>query len=279
MLANKALLVHLTISQWTGRKLDKKATETVEQTHNTKGKVGNYTKQLLPGAKELENIQRLASSIRAFFYSNTLPWYSDGSRILSAKNYLDFTNEFRTKKSDWDQAVNQFISEYPALREHAKNTLGDLFIDAEYPNPLYLSGAFNCEISFMPIPAVQDFRVDLLDSEKEAFLNRMQEIETTATKDCWNRLFDVVSKAASKLNQPNAVFRDSLIENITEICALLPKLNVTDDPNLEAMRQTVESSIATYSPDQLRQSKFDRDNAARQLDEITSKMSAFMGAF
>ena len=36
---------------------------------------------------------------------------------------------------------------------------------------------------------------------------------------------------------PKKVFRDSLVENARELCELLPKLNMTDDPNLEAIRK------------------------------------------
>ncbi len=156
-LSNKALLANLSISQWTGRRLDKRATSTVESTHETQKSVGNYTKKLLPNAPELEELQRLAGAMRVFFYDQTLPWYSDGSRILSSKNYLEFTAAFRTKKSEYETAVETFLTAYPRLKELAKSQLGNLFTDSEYPTVGYLKVAFSCEISFMPIPDVQDF--------------------------------------------------------------------------------------------------------------------------
>lgn len=277
MLSNKALLAHLNISQWTGRKLDKRATGTVEVSHATQSKVGNYTKKLLPGAKELENIQRIAGSIRQFFYDQSLPWYSDGARILPAKNYLDFTTAFRTYKTDYDQAVSAFLIEYPTLKEAARLKLGDLFSETEYPSIDYLKTAFSCEVSFMPLPDVADFRVEVLDSEKKSFLDRMKRVETDAMKDCWNRLHEVVSKAAARLSDPKAILRDSLLENVRDICSLLPKLNVTDDTALENMRLKVETIVAGISAGECRDNNNARTNAAQALDDITSKMSAFMG--
>ena len=85
-LSNKALLVYLSISQWTGRRTDQTATASVETAFGTDRKVGNYSKNLLPGAKELELIKSQAHAIRRFYYENTLPWMTDGSRILSSKN-------------------------------------------------------------------------------------------------------------------------------------------------------------------------------------------------
>ena len=276
-ISNKAVIVHLQVSQWTARKLDRKATQSVETAFSTVGKVGNYTKQLLPAARELDEVAKQVGAIREYLYKNTLPWFADGSRILSSKNYIDFTTGFRVKQSEFETAVNVFIAEYPALREKAKSQLGSLFVDSEYPQVERLKKLFSCEISFMPVPNVDDFRVEILDSEKTDFLNKMKETESVAMKDCWTRLYDVVAKAAEKLKKPDAIFRDSLIENINEMCGLLPKLNVTDDANLESMRQTVESMVATLNPEKMRYNLNDRHDAASKLQEITSKMSVFMG--
>lgn len=276
-LADKALLATLHISQWTGRKHDKNATATVEATHETQRQVGNYTKKLLPGAKELAEIGRLSSGLRAFYYEQTLPWFNDGSRIISSKNYMDFVNAFRVKKGEFENAVAAFLNEYPTLRESARAKLGDLFREGEYPTVASLTHAFACEISFMPMPDVKDFRVEILDSEKDQFISKMQDIESNAMRECWTRLYDVVSKAAVTLEKPEAVFRDSLIENITDICALLPKLNVTDNPDLEAMRSKVQAIVSNISPEVCRKSIEQRTHAATQLDEISAKMSAFMG--
>ncbi len=105
----------------------------------------------------------------------------------------------------------------------------------------------------------------------------MKQIETTAMQDCWKRLYSVVSKAAQKLNEPDAIFRDSLIENISDLCTMLPKLNVMEDPNLESMRQAIETTVGGINPDQVRDNAEVRKTAVQSLDEITSKMSAFMG--
>jgi hypothetical protein len=277
MLSEKALLANLSISQWTGKKNDKRANSTVETSYMTSGKVGQYSKNLLPDSNELRTIQNIAQSIRSFFYQQTLPWFSDGSRIIASQNYMDFTSEFRSKKKEFDDAVSVFIQRYPALKEEAKAKLGNLYDDADYPDVAALPYAFDCSVSYLPIPEVGDFRVDILDSEKEEFLKRMQDTESKAMQDCWTRLYDIVNKAAEKLRNPDAQFRDSLIENIMEVCSLLPKLNISDDSKLEEMRKEVEQIVANIVPDNIRGNKMIREAASEQLSDIMSKMSAFMG--
>lgn len=278
MLKEKALIVSINISQWTGRKFDKRATSTVETTHLTRGKVGQYTKKLLPGAKELEEIQRQAGIIRSFFYTQTLPWFSDGSRILSSVNYLPFVHEFNRLKGEYQKTVDRFLTEYPRLRAEAQANLGDLFSDTDYPSEARLRELFNCQAHYMPIPDVADFRIDIGTAEQENFVKRIQEAESEAMRDCWARLHEVITTATEKLKDPTAIFRDTLIENITSICSLLPKLNFTGDAQLESIRQEVEKTVSGIEPQELRNSKLARSVAVQQLSEIESKMSAIMGA-
>lgn len=278
MLSQKAILVHLSMSQWKGRKTDRRATTTVESTFSTDRKVGNFTKKLLPGASELDRIDAATQSMRKWVSSQTVPWLSDGTRMLSSKNYLDFVTEFRERKNAFESAVNDFISVYPKLRDSAKHKLGSLFNELDYPSEIRLRDAFQCEVSFFPVPDVSDFRTEILDSEKDDFLRKMREVESRATRECFDRLREVVQKAAETLQKPDAIFRDSLIQNITDLCTLLPKLNVTDDPQLEAARREVESLTSKISLETCRTNPNERADTAKKLAEIDSLMGAFMGA-
>ena len=44
MIQNSAMLIDLNISTWTGRKMDKKVSEEIDQAKNTKSRAGNYHK-------------------------------------------------------------------------------------------------------------------------------------------------------------------------------------------------------------------------------------------
>lgn len=276
MLSNKALLISLNISQWIGRKLDKRATGKVEESFATKGAVGNYTKKLLPDAKELEAVKNISGEARKYFYDNSLPWLSDGARIISSKHFFEVNSELRKRKQKFESAVNEFLSAYESLRVDAQLKLGSLFNNADYPPSHYLKDAFQFQVTVLPMPDVKDFRVEILDAEKDEFLARLKEVESAALKDCYRRLKEVVGNAASKLSNPKAVFRDSLIENISEICALLPKLDVNNDADLETTRKEVESIVSGLSAEVCRENQSERQKAASKLADIDSKMSALM---
>jgi hypothetical protein len=68
------------------------------------------------------------------------------------------------------------------------------------------------------------------------------------------------------------IFRDSLVNNATDMCELLTKLNVTNDPKLESARKTLESALIGVTATDLR-----KDDALR-LD-TKAKVDAILGMF
>lgn len=275
MFADNALLVSLSISQWTARKLDKRATREVATAHGVQTSVGSYHKSVLPGSEELEEIKKMSGQARLFYYENTLPWASDGSRILTNKNYFYFTQEMRAIRDEWERAVAKFELQYPTLRQEAQAKLNGLFDPNDYPTDVRSKYSF--DISFMPVPQVGDFRIQLADEELEKFKHTITRVEENAIKDLWQRLYDVVNHAAERLGTPDAIFRDTLVENAVELCELLPRLNYNDDPVLEDMRKQVESVLCGQAPEALRQLPSVRQKTADGLNDILSKMSAYVG--
>jgi hypothetical protein len=279
-LSDRALLVQLSISQWAARKYDKKISNEVASQHGTATAVGRYNKSLLPMNDLLDNVHKKASLIRTNFYANTLPWGMEGTQMLPSSNYLNFMTEFRKEKNEWQTLVANFTSNYDSLKEDAKRFLGTLYNESDYPTLSEIVGKFNIDIAVFPVPST-DFRVSIGSDELERIQQdverRVQQSQAVAMKEVWTRLYERVKHMADKLADPKAVFRDSMIDNAREICALLPRLNFSDDPNLETLRQQVEMGIANHHPDALRNNPDLRRDTAAEARAIMDKMNVFMG--
>ena len=96
--------------------------------------------------------------------------------------------------------------------------------------------------------------------------------------DAWGRLYKHVQHIAEKLADPKGIFRDSMVENAQETCDLLTRLNIADDPNLEAMRREVEAKLISHHPDSLRNDPDLRQDTAEEARKIMDLMGSFMGA-
>jgi hypothetical protein len=279
-LTDKALLVQLNISQWTARKYDRKVTKDILTQHGASMGAGRFNKSLLPMNGYLDSVHKKATAIRQMYYTNTLPWGIEGTQMLPSANYLEFMTEFRKEKGEWESLVEDIKSNNSILKEDAKRLLPNgLYNESDYPCDDSIHEKFNIDMAVFPVPS-DDFRVEIGDAElnniQQDVERRVAEASEIAMADIWKRLYDRVKHMSEKLADPKAIFRDTMVENTRELCALLPRLNFADDPNLEDLRQQVEGSLLLH-PDALRNNPVLRDEKAQEAKDIMDKMSAFMG--
>jgi hypothetical protein len=277
-LSDRALLVQLNISMWGDSKEDKELSKKLVA--DTGGKAGAYRarKSLMSDCDVLADIKKKATFIRQKFYQNTLPWGMKGTHILPSKNYLAFMTDFRKEKGEFEALVNKFVPDYDYYRSQAKATLGTGFKESDYPTNIHEK--FSIGIAIRPVPT-EDFRVDIADEEleriREEVKAEVRQAEAGAMREAWDRLHKVVSHLADKLNDPKAIFRDTTVENVQELCGILSRLNITDDPNLEGMRSVVEQKLVGYHPDSLRNDPDLRRSVGNDAKSIADAMGAFMG--
>ena len=275
MISNSAMLVDLNISVWTGRKMDKKVSEEVDASKGTKARAGNYHKKLLAGTDKLEKIQKIVSAIRTWNYNNTLPWSDGGSRLLPMKNFFAYKATLNNFEQQYNQAVDEFLQEYPQLVSTSAFTLGNLFDRGEYPDADSLRGKFGFKYVFCPVPDAGDFRIDVEEQAKAELQQQYKSYYETklaeAMKDAWTRLHDTLKHLSDRMDytdENKKKFWDSTITNATELCSLLTSLNVTNDPKLEEARQKLEKALAGVEPEDIRESEAIRSNVKSKVDEI-----------
>lgn len=280
-LSDRALLVQLNVSQWTARKLDKKATKQVADTNHASKDAGNYNKKLLPMSDSLANIHTMTGDIRREFYANTLPWGLENTHMLPTANYLAFMTTFRKRKADWETVVRKFLVDYPSLQITAQRFLGNLYNHEDYPDVRDLRVKFKMDLVVMPVPT-NDFRVQLADDELAGIhadiQRRVEESSGLAMKEAWHRLYGHVKLMAERLSNTEGRLYESLFDNAAELCTILPRLNFADDPHLEAMRCEVEAKLASHTKDSIKDNPVLRKQVADQAADIMARMGAFMGA-
>ena len=284
MIGSNAMLVELNIPLWTARKMDKKVSEEVDVTKGTHARGGNYHKNLLAGSDKLERIGKIAGAARTWHYENTLPWTDKGARLLPMKSFFDYKKTLNNFEVQFTQAVNEFCIEYPQLVSKSAFTLGGLFDRDEYPDAEKVRNKFGFKYSFSPVPEAGDFRVDV---EEEALTELKEQYESMykkklddAMQDTWQRLHDVLTHMSEKLSfvddafdeQGNKVkrspFHTSTITNAVELCGLLTKLNITNDPKLEEARQKLERALVGIDADTVKESQEIRHSVKAKVDAI-----------
>lgn len=277
-ISDRAMLVQLNISQWTAKKYDKTGTKDVCEQHKTATDWAKVQKRLV-ASEALDQIRSIATEARMYHYAHTLPWQDGGARLLTADFYLKYTEAMRGFKAKFESAAAQFCKDYQTIIQSAPEHLGSLYNAADYPAPEVIAEKFGFTIETTPIPTGDDFRVSITDEAirevRDEMATRLQERIQFAMRDLFERLAKSIKKLAETLSDNDAIFHNSLIDNVKELCELLPDLNVTKNAELECTRKEVLAMLK--EPEVLRDDPATRADTARQATAILEKMSVFLG--
>lgn len=289
VLSSKAMLAHISISAWSGFKVDKKATNEVNEANNADRDAGRYNKRLLD-KEALAPIANAISSARTFHYDRTLPWSDEGARLLPAIAYMDYSAQVMAKKATFFAAVDTFVNEYQAHIDAARKRLGSLFNEADYLPAAEVRRRFGFELVISPVPAGEDFRVAIGDAQaaliRAEIEERAEKQLQAAVADIYRRISEHVGRMAEKLvaYQPSSgkgdkaqgVFRDSLVENLRDLVLVLPSLNITSDPHLSAIAKRMEAELIQHDATELRENPELRQSVAKAAAAILEDVSDFL---
>ena len=274
----KAMIVDFSCGLWTAKKMDKKVTEQICAENNTTKEWARGYKSLVEN-EAVKKVQRTLSDARTYHYEHTLPWGDNGDRLLSSELYFAYTKRMQEYKNLFEVEVQEFLNNYSRLIEQAKVKLNGLFNDNDYPSRSKLEPKFYYTISVLPIPTSDDFRVGLNENEVEKIKANIDEAYSARLKQSINniykRVFDALQRIVEKLTEKDSIFRDSLIDNVKELCDVLPLLNVTEDKNVETLIEEIKSTICKADPETLRVNKKERLSAKAKAEELISKMKGF----
>jgi len=288
-IASSAMLVELSISGWTARKLDKKVSAEVDVSKGTQTHAGNYNKYLLAGTGFLDTITKYASNARAWHASQTMPWSDNGLRLLPVSNFMAYKGQLATLESNYMALVGKFYIAYPDLVSAAAFQLGDLFNRDEYPSVEKITSKFKFEYNFMPVPTAGDFRIDINEEAKNDIISSCSNVYETrlnnAMRDAWARLHDCLTRMSERLtvdlvnnedgscDHKGRVFRNSLVENAVELTELLKHFNLTNDESLEDARRMLATRINGIDADALRDNFTLREQVKKDVDSILNKFN------
>lgn len=283
MLSTSALTVKLSISRFGMRKKDAVVTDETNRNYNAVKDAGNYNKALFNLKDPLvAAVQAAASEARKYHAEMTLPWGERGERCLPSKVVMEYRDQMENVyKPKFMHAVTEFVDAYARLKSQAEIDLGMMFNENDYPPVSKVEEAFDFSITLEPIADPSDFRLKIQESELErlkAEYAANNEAKTQAAMaDLWNRLYTVVAKMATTLDDDEKTFKNTLVGNIASLTEILPRLNMANDPALDAMSRKINEELCTYTPDDLRKNKEVRKETSKTAKEICEAMQGYMG--
>lgn len=279
-ISSSSMLVELSVSHWTGRKLDRRASKDVTETNNAASGVANVNKKLLGDCAELTAVQKFVGNSRNAHYSITMPWSDTGLRLLPTALYFKYNETMTAVQNEFNRLVNNFLDAYDWEIMQAQAKLGALFVRDDYPTLDSLRAKFKFRLTYIPLPDAGDFRIDIANeaaNEIKAHYNSYYTAQLNqAMNDVWQRTYTALSNMSERLDYTDSekkkVFRDSLVDNVTEMVELLRACNVTGSTQMTAMADKLEATLHGVTPDALREDEYLRTETKRAVDEAIKSL-------
>lgn len=269
---------------------DKDAEQLIKSMRGDEGQI--VSRKLFQNTKSPVYLyQQKANEMYQYHIANTLPCGDDSTRLMKNSLYFEYTGR-----------MGQFISELEVFRARIVGTpeiyrdvvqadidernmnlrhqnkpetatfddyltygeMGDRLYITWYPEPISTSG---------------DFRFEIPQEMKTRLDNQLAKMVDDAKADIYVRMLAPVRAFINKLSIPigteGAVFRNTLVDNITDLVEHLPKLNIDDDPVIAGLLDSLKNTIEPYAnnPDVLRDFPNTRNAAKMEMIDILDKIT------
>ena len=280
-ISSSAMLVDLSISTWTARKLDKGVTDEVNINKHANSQASRVNKNLLPGVKELDEVNRHAAMVRNWVAARTLPWSDYGPRLVTTDKFFDFKQELDEHERVFQEKVQYFLDVYPTLISMQAFKLGQMFDRDEYPSVDAVADKFRFNVAYLPIPEAGDFRVDIgeeaLQEVQERYEQEYNQRLEKAMNDVRERLLESLRHMSERLTDKEdgerKRFRNNLLDNFAETIASVRALNLTKDQAVDAMADEAEKAIKGVDVDELKKHETAREDVRARVNSVLDSFS------
>lgn len=275
-----AVLVELNVSVWPASKIDREVTDQMNATAGAVRDATQTKKNLFAGTSLRKDIEKFAARVRLYHNQHTLPWADKGERLLPTKLFLDYKTHMNSFETQFQQLCDEFFQQYPNLILAAQSNLSKFFDPNDYPPIDVVKAKFGFRRTVKPVPEAGDFRLDVPTEDmaelRAEFEQQQNDKLADAMRAPWERLYEMLKGISEKMTDTEGDdtkkrYHDSLISNPLELCTLLTKLNITNDPKLEEARKQLELTMLGANLESLKEDGTARSDLKSKVDAILNK--------
>lgn len=180
------------------------------------------------------------AAVRNHFYVNTLLWKGNGDRLLPCKNFV------------------AFMGGHLALKKEFAGLLTG--VGAEAADKFYVR--LDIDLIAEELPQLKGLPQAVHHQVIARLEKAMAVREARAAEDLWSRLVDPLTHFTNKMESGES-FRDATIRNLAEAVELLPRLNFSDDLDLQHKAEEMRAMIVGLNPKSLRKNEAARAGVAK----------------
>lgn len=270
--------------KWLGttRSLSSEQKSLAAETFGAAGDSISAGKKLIDTRNEhYQALTSIRSQINRFWKENSLPYPEPGIRLIKLDRIDEFNETLEGYRGDLEAGVERLNDHYAEMLDAARQRLGSLFDNDDYPADLNDQFAVRWDFpSVEPPDYLRQLNPDLYREQSRRVAERFDRALQMAEQAFMDELERLVNHLAERLSGDDdgqrKIFRDSAVTNLNEFFERFRDLNVSSDEELEELVDRCEHLIRGVEPQRLRDSETLRRSISTQLSAVQSSLDQLM---
>lgn len=271
----EAALLQLTATCW---QLDKKLPQSML------ADVGNVDflrgRKLLLSPDSTALIKQHIGKARNYLRKISLPFPIKGCVLVPKKLIPEIQEHLKEIEWHYNSAVEDFLYWYPQTVKDAKESLGELFDECDYPTQEAIKNKFRFQWRYITIgPSIS--RVlppSIYKEEVKKFRELMEQARSEAITALREEFVDLVTNIADKLQnhddgRPRRL-RDAAVENLKQFLDNFSSRNIFEDAQLAELVEQCRGIITNTNANAIRGNTQVREEVHLQMEKILAGIDA-----
>lgn len=235
--------------------------------------------KFLVDKEQLKPVEQARGFARSYLRDYSLPFPVTGVCFIPKRMISQVDERLKKYRDEFEGGTREFIANYQASKEIAKNRLKNLFNESDYPANIDRYFSFEWQFFTMAGPD----RASIIDPEIYAreqarFTQMIGEFRENAVTVLRERFQDMVNRIVDRLTGEKKIFKNSTVENIQEFLTAFEGLNINNDEELKAQVKKVEAVLKGIDPEDLRKEDAFRAEIAGKMSEVKESLDGMMTA-
>jgi hypothetical protein len=219
--------------------------------------------------------------IASYWRGVSLPYPEPGIRLIRQDDIGAFNVQMTTLRQGLEDAVCELNRHFAELVAAARQRLGTLFNPADYPDSLNGLFAVTWEFpSVEPPDYLRQLSPELYRQESQRVTARFNEAVQLAEQAFTEELSGLISHLTERLSGHDdgrpKIFRDSVVENLTEFFERFLHLNIGSSQELDNLVAGAQRVVRGVAPQDLRDSRNLRQHISTQLAGVQSVLDGLL---
>jgi hypothetical protein len=230
---------------------------------------------------DFKAVTSVRGRIVSYWRGISLPYPEPGIRLIRQDDVGPVNMHLTTLKADLQEAVDHLDRHFASLKSAARERLGSLYNPADYPESL--KGLFDVTWDFPSVEPpgyLQRLSPELYEQECRRVTAQFDEAVQLAEQAFLQELSQLVSHLSERLSGTEdgkpKVFRDSVVENLTEFFERFRRLNIRSNDQLDEIVAQAQRVVRGVEPQALRDNVNLRNRVTSQLSGVQSVVDGLL---